>query len=298
MTILNRPSDGLYNVLISIYKVLDKYGSKSKEELKSLLSPGEISDAQVTNTLNRWIQLGLFAEDKESVCIRDEYARNKNETLDDFISRFPFILRDLIFLKKNNDNFWNSSQSASADFSRGMSWLLAQDVYSFPTNSHDAVQKVEISQLIDPSTHVLQNNTRWNGLCHWATYLGFAWWGRDLVIDPTVALRENLPRVFGQTRVQAASKFLKSTANFLPVLDFGAYRQDVENALNPANWIKPPKFHLSTSLSRAIKRLEVSGDISLEYRSDAGEAYHFLRQNGEEWGRPFTHIAWNCKEGR
>ncbi len=298
MSILNIYSDGIYNVLISIYKVLDKYGTKTKDELKSLLSPGLISDRQVVNTLNRWIQLGLFAEDKECVCIQEEYTRDKDETLDAFISRFPFILRHLIFSKENNINFWDSAGLASADFTRGISWLLAQDVYTFSTSSHAVVQSVEISQLSDPSQRLLQNDTRWNGLCHWAIYLGFAWSGRNLIIDPTVALRESLPSVFQKSNVQAVSNFLKTLSQILPVLDFGAYRQDVENALNPASWLKPPKFHLSTSLSRAIKRLEVSGDISLEYRSDAGEAYHFLRQKGEEWGRPFTHIAWNCKEGR
>jgi hypothetical protein len=179
-----------------------------------------------------------------------------------------------------------------------MAWLLAQDVYSFATNSHDAVQKVEISQLADPGQRVLQNNTRWNGLCHWATYLGFAWWGTNLVIDPTVAVRESLPQVFPEVKTLTASTFLESLAGVLAVLDFGAYRREVENILDSANWRRPTKFFLSTSLSRAIKRLEMSGEFTLEYRADAGEAYRFLGQNGSEWGRSFTHVTWNSAEGR
>lgn len=297
MAILNRPSDGLFNVLIAIYKALAQYGPLPKSDLKSLVGPGEVGDSMVGKTMTRWSQLGLFRDDGSTVSIEAEYAPTEGEDLDEAVMRLPLTLRSLIFKKENNANFWDSANSASADFTRGMAWFLAQDVYSFATNSHGAVEKVESMQLADATKRVLQNDTRWKGLCHWATYLGFAWGGANLVIDPTVAVRESLPQVFPGVNTIMASAFLESLAGVLPVLDFGAYRQEVENALDPSNWSKPPKFFLSTSLSRAVKRLELSGEITLEYRSDAGEAYRFLRQHGAEWGRAFTHITWNHMEG-
>ena len=298
MSILNRPSDGLYNVLIAIYKVLAEYGPLSKGDIKSLVVPGEVDDSMVGKTMTRWIQLGFFREDGSAVSISAGYAPKEGEGLDEAVVRLPIALRSLIFKKENNANFWDSAASASADFTRGMAWLLAQDVYSFATTSHDTVQKAEFVQLADASQQVLQNNTRWNGLCHWATYLGFAWDGATMVVDPTVAVRESLPQVFPGVRTLLASNFLETLAQILPVLDFGAYRQEVESALDPSTWSRPPKFFLSSSLSRAIKRLEQSGDLTLKYRSDTGEAYHLMRQQGSEWGRAFTHVSWNRAEGR
>jgi hypothetical protein len=298
MSILNRPSDGLFNVLIVIYKVLALYGPLSKEEVKSLVAPGDISDSQVNNTMNRWTQLGLFCNEGSAVSIEAVCAPQEGEGLDEAVRRLPATLRSLVFRKENNSNFWDSERSASADFSRGISWLLAQDVYSLATDNHPTIQDVEKVQLADPSQRVLQNDTRWHGLCHWATYLGFAWNAATAVIDPTVAVRESLPQVFPGGRTLIATSFLESLAHVLPVLDFGAYRQEVENALNPRNWRRPPKFFLSTSLSRALKRLELSGDLTLEHRADAGESYRLMRQQSTEWGRPFTHVTWNRGEGK
>jgi hypothetical protein len=296
MSILNRPSDGLFNVLIAIYKALAKFGPLLKNDVKSLVGPGEVGDSMVGKTMTRWSQLGLFREDGSTVSIETEYAPKEGEDLENAVTRLPITLRSLIFKQENNANFWDSVNSASADFTRGMAWLLAQDVYSFGTNSHGAVEKVESMQLADATKRVLQNDTRWQGLCHWANYLGFAWGGTNLVIDPTKAVRESLPQVFPGAKTIMASAFLKSLAGVLPVLDFGTYRQEVENVLDPGNWSKPPKFFLSTSLSRAVKRLELSGELTLEYRSDAGEAYRFLRQHEAEWGRAFTHVSWNHTE--
>lgn len=298
MAILNRPSDGLFNVLIAIYKVLAHYGPLSKEDVKTLVAPGDVTDSQVNNTMNRWTQLGLFCGDGATVSIEAEFAPGEGEELDEAVRRLPATLRTLVFRQENNANFWDSERSASADFSRGISWLLAQDVYSFATNSHTTVQKVEEMQLADPSQRILQNDTRWQGLCHWATYLGFAWNAATLVVDPSVAVRESLPQVFISCRTLIASSFFESLAHVLPVLDYGVYRQEVETALNPRNWRRPPKFLLSTSLSRGLKRLELSGEITLEHLSDTGEAYRLTRQQGTEWGRSFTHVTWNHREGK
>lgn len=298
MAILNRPSDGLFNVLIAIYKVLAHYGPLSKEDVKSLVAPGDVTDAQVNNTLNRWTQLGLFRSDGAVVSVDGEFAPREGERLDEAVRRLPITLRALIFRQGNNSNFWDSERSASADFSRGISWLLAQDVYSLATNRHKTIEDVEKVQMADPSQWILQNDTRWQGLCHWATYLGFAWDAATIVVDPTVAIRESLPQVFLGTRTLIASSFLETLAYVLPVLDYGAYRQEVENSLNPRNWRRPPRFYLSTSLSRALKRLELSGEIILERRADAGEAYRLMRQQGNEWGPAFTHVTWNCGEGK
>lgn len=296
MSILNRPSDGLFNVLINLYKVLAEYGPLSREEIRCLTTPGNVDSQQVSQTLNRWTQLGLFYENKDKFLIAKECAPGKGQNLSDAVSQLPGQFRTLIFMKKNNEDFW--STTASADFTRGISWLLSQDVYSFNTKNYKEVEYAEISQVTDHTKRVLQNDTRWAGLSQWAIYLGFAWDGNPLVIDPSVAIRESLPSVFSAAQKLKASSFFKSLAECLPVIDFGEYRKNLESVLDLQKWRKPPKMMLSTSLSRGLKRLELSGDIKFDYLADSGEAYRFMRQNDEEWGSAFNHVVWLKSEVR
>jgi len=296
MSILNRPSDGLFNVLIILYKILAEYGPLSREDIRCLTTPGNVDSQQVSQTLTRWTQLGLFYENKDKFSIAKECAPGKGQNLSDAVSLLPGQLRTLIFTKKNNEDFW--STTASADFTRGISWLLSQDVYSFNTKNYKEVEHAEISQVTDHTKRVLQNDTRWSGLSQWAIYLGFAWDGNPLVIDPSVAIRESLPSVFSVAQKLKASSFFKSLAECLPVVDFGEYRKNLESVLDLQKWRKPPNMMLSTSLSRGLKRLELSGDIKFDYLADSGEAYRFMRQNDEEWGSAFNHVVWQKSEVR
>jgi hypothetical protein len=124
-----------------------------------------------------------------------------------------------------------------------------------------------------------QNDTRWNGLRKWAPFLGFGrvgnTQGSPLIIDPTDALRNALPIIFGNRLTLSADEFLFATAEAVPVLDHGIYRKMVEGKLRenegPDGWLSPPQGQLSTSLSRALLRLISDGTLKVENRSDAPE---------------------------
>jgi len=292
MTILNRPSDGLFNILIVIYKTLALKGGQSRERLESVCAPGEISKEKIGQTLNRWTQLGLFEDQDGKFSIVTEFKLPPKKISEEIGVKLPLFLRKLVFSETNNENFWDSAGSLSADFTRGIAWLLAQDIYSFPTMNHDDVQEIENQQFTDTNRRMLQNDTRWSGLKEWAIYLGFGWDGKHFVIDPTAAIQESLPIVFGNKKSLTVGAFLDSLAKELPVVDFGKYRLEVEKFLNIQRWSCPPKFHISSSLSRAIKRLEVSGLLRLDYQSDAGEAYRLIGQGGNDWGS-LTHVVFN-----
>ncbi len=120
-------------------------------------------------------------------------------------------------------------------------------------------------------TTIVQNDTRWNGLRAWMPYLGFARVTSRWDIDPTDALRDTLPEVFGSASRLIAAEFLERAASTLPVLDGGKYRQNVESVLKESSWPKPEPGSLSTSLSRALLRLEREGTIKLEQLSDTGK---------------------------
>jgi hypothetical protein len=137
---------------------------------------------------------------------------------------------------------------------------------------------------------IVQNDTRWVGLRAWMPYLGFAREGARWDVDPTDALRDALPAIFGSAKMLLATEFLDRAGKELPVLDGGKYRKMVEDVLNDATWPKPPVGRVSTSLSRALLRLEREGRVKLEQRSDTGEGLALTRRQNQTW-RDFSHIS-------
>lgn len=288
MSILNRTNDGLFNVLIVLYIIVHKTTTIEKERLLDRCVPGSLDRKMANQTLNRWQQLGLFKIDEDqNVSIAKDY----NLPSKDVQSYLPSMLRTIVLDARNNENFWDSEKSLSADFTRGLSWLLAQDIYKFDTQNHATVQSAEFEQIRDANKRVVQNDTRWAGLREWMVYLGFGWEADNLVIDPTIAVQDQLAKVFSDSIVLAINDFLARLSVQLPVVDTGKYRQMIEAELDTSVWHKADEKFISTSLSRAIKRLEFAGKVRLEKKADAEIAYYLSQRSGLTWGDPVTHIA-------
>jgi hypothetical protein len=173
--------------------------------------------------------------------------------------------------------------------SRGLSWILSQNVYAVDTSSHAKIQPLENGQISDLSKRIFQNDTRWNGLRTWMVYLGFGRPGAQVTIDPTDALRDVLTEIFAGQSTLLAADFVSNAAGILPVLDGGRYRKQMEEILNRAVWQAPPEGRLSTSLSRALQRLEHEGLIAVEARSDTAGGI-VLQGTGPQPWRELTHI--------
>lgn len=292
MSILNQASDGLFNVLIVLVRALARFGSKDREDL--ILACGGAAEAfdtsQLTRTLNRWSELGLFGEDEGAIIIAEPYRSMLGKNADDAEARLPKVARTVALLPANNSRFWESEEAKSADLSRGVAWMLAQDVYKLDVNS-DRLAELEGRQLIDSgSQKIAQNNTRWNGLKAWMLYLGFARDGMQWVVDPTPALREALTDIFGSSRELSGPAFLERAASVLPVLDGGAYRIQVEGALKESAWPRLRAGLVSSSLSRAVQRLDREGFITLSNRSDTEGVVSLTGFSGRMW-RDVSHIG-------
>lgn len=289
MTILNQPNDGLFNILIVIYKLLLEE-PKNIEQIKKICTPGIVNPEKIGTTINSWKQLGLIIEDEDKLTIAQPYRLSGKLYSEEIEYQLPKILCKVVFSKENNKNLWDSRNCLSADFTRGLAWLLAQDVHKFNTQNHPQVQNQEFHQITEEH-RMLQNDVRWTGLRVWSLYLGFAWESGVFVIDPTVAIRNILPDIFQDTKSLSAFEFIQQLKYFLPVLDFGEYRVEVEAVLNTAHWSKPPEGYLSTSLSRALKRLDHSRNIELQIKSDAQHEYYLLGSSGKAIAK-FTHVIW------
>lgn len=300
MTVLNIASDGYFNVLIVLYRAIDTFGAMEKDRLLTLCSAGPDSDTtRLRQTLTRWTQLGLFIDQEGQIDLSSEIKKTKptkGNKASSETTLLPHHVRRKVFQAENNEGFWDSERTLCADLTRGLAFLLAQDIYSVDIGSHVAIQQIEKLQVRDEDRRILQNDVRWNGLQSWGRYLGFLWQGNRRFIDPTRALREDLSLVFSDTEILSATDFMSRVADVLPVLDGGRYRIEVESVLDPASWKKPTREDLlSTSLSRALWRLTQNGDLFFETRADAGDGRTLQRSEGQDWIR-FTHVRFTRGE--
>lgn len=109
MSILNRPSDGLFNVLIVLIRCSITFGVMPRAKLLDLCAPKTLGDGKqdmAAKTLNRWTQLGLFETPKDDhVRIVDEYRSFlKKESVPN--SAIATVVRQGIFAKEKVDMVW------------------------------------------------------------------------------------------------------------------------------------------------------------------------------------------------
>jgi hypothetical protein len=304
MSLLNRPSSGMHGLLTVIFKLLLREKQMERTRLEALCGPESlVTTNQVSNTLNKWLALGLFAErpGKEIALHSDVRADEKN------LGMLPGLARRLVMRPENNAELWANDNVRAADFTRGVTWLLAQDVYAaelagWKGSTQDLLThqlpRQPASEEDEKDLQFVTNNERWAPLKAWGTWLGFGWnsvhkpggW----CIDPTAAVREQLPTILGKQKVLEAPDLIAALAETLPVLDGGTYRLAVEGKLRerigPQAWVAPPNGQLSTSLSRALLRLIDDGTLRTENRADAPRRVN-LTGRGQTIIRTISHFT-------
>ncbi len=295
MTILNNENDGLYSELIVLFRAVAHSKKIKFDELIYLCSPisERVSGSKrLKNTLRSWEQLGLFIRDEENIQINLELFRQKKETADILTEKLPGVARRLLLKAENCLPLWNDDldsdtekgNGTSADFVRGLSWVLTQEIYNFPKVWEGQVEKIALDQLLS-GRKIFSSGFRFNAFRHWARFLGFAAGeSREFQIDPTTAIRDSLLEIFGNETEISGERFLSSLSKQLPVLDFGRDRQEVEASLNHSSWRAPAAGHLSMSLSFALKRLDANNTLRLKGRADTGSSFRLTGQNFRTWG--------------
>lgn len=258
-------SDGMPNVLLAIYRYLVAERSAPRQKIVQVCAPSIVCrQDRASSTLNTWLKLGLFTDGEGVIRLAPDAPRDE--------SRLRTWLRSLIFRAENNEPFWGSEGVRSADFTRGLAWCLALDPFRLHGHGFKDVDALELDSL-PREVEVFRNDTRWNGFKAWALFLGFAWQARypkkyTLVVDPTPAIRDVLPTVFGASTELTQKDFLDRVRQPLPILDGGTYRLLVEEELRPGHWPQPQPDELSISLSLALRRLHVEGIIDFKDRAD------------------------------
>jgi hypothetical protein len=298
MTILNNTSDGLHPELIVLFRAVAHLGKVEAEELIRICFPGSVSEASASaiarlrGALSRWTELGLFVETEGHIHLDSRYVKGKKESLEDFTNKLPSFCRGLVLEENNALPLWGESAAVAADFVRGIAWLLAQNIYGFPTTWTGGAESIENEQIVG-DRKIVQNDTRWTNIRFWARYFGFASGDSgSFMIDPTSAIRDELPLIFGTQKELSAKDFLRALSIRLPVLDYGVYRKEVENSLSITTWRKPTEGHLSMSLSLALRRLDLNTTIKLAGKADTGSSFRLTGRNYRTWVG-FESVIWD-----
>lgn len=274
MGILNRTNDGLHSVLVVLARALQYYGPLERERLEQRVAPPTVTDGkQVRQTLNRWLDLGLFLADGERIELHPDCAGMDLSSIGG-LRRLGSLLRRLLLEPANNQDLLEAEPGKGADFTHALCWALAQDPFALCKGGwHKVVNPMQLGQYMR-EPRAFGNDTRWPGFEAWAAVIGFGWTSRvpqsnTFMIDPTQAVEDALPMLFGGREELTQENFLAGLADLLPVVDRGDYRRQVEARLG-GNWRRVEGHEVSPSLSVALQRLEAAGRLRLDLRSDAG----------------------------
>ena len=289
MSLLNLASDGLPNILVTLAATLQRARkSLTRADLLARVAPEGVANEDgkmARQTLNRWLELGLFVESNDSVRLAQplESAVNDEAAL---LGAVREAARRCALSEGNNPDLWAHREAKAADLTRSLAWLLAQDVYRF---SFSDIEALEAAQIADTNSRLMRNDTRQNGLKYWSHFLGFVREPGGGEIDPTCAIRESLARCITGGEGMPATDFIRNLADELPVLDGGRWRLAVEDRLERHALPTLADGQLSTALSRAMLQFNMEGLLIFENRADVGRS---IVLTGRDGVRPDYRYSW------
>ena len=276
MSLLNRPNHGFPSCLVVIYRLLISKGQLTSEQISTLCDPPTLKDksqGSVRKTVNTWCKLGLFHKTENEVTIAAEIPESERS-----LENLSNLVRDVVLSEENNPvgQFFDSDGVQSLDFVRLLAWSLAQDIWVVQQAGFNGVFDLLKQQLPDIPP-LCSQSIPWDGFKSWARFMGFAWSPSHppgtIEPDPTLAIRETLPRILTPKETLEARAFLDRIAEAIPVLDGGRYRRIIEGELAKNSgehaWRKLREDQVSTALSRALLRMQEEEIVTLESRDDS-----------------------------
>lgn len=290
MSLLNIYNDGLPSILVVLHATVLRAGKPLTEtELLEAVAPAVLIEDEgrmARNTLNRWVELGLFGREEGLISVKDRLPSRSLSTLE----VLPFTRRMACrqaLAEENNLDLWASEGARSADLTRSLAWMLAQDVYRA---SFDQFEVQESQQIRDSERLLMRNSTRRSGLQFWAPFLGFS---RHpfAAIDPTVAVRDALNEVLAPGAGMPATQFIERLNTVLPVLDGGRWQREVLEYVDHAALPLRQPGQISTALSRALLNLWSSGELHPQQKADLGTSITLTGANGARGDLSFQWIV-------
>lgn len=286
MSILNRPSDGSAPILLVLWRAVRSLRPMSKDELLARCAPPSIGDEQARKTLTRWTQLGLFEERESKIALAPPFDGIDPDGDIEFWE-FRHEVRRLLMRPEANVDFLEPEPSHAADFTFVCAWLLSSDVYAGHFENLATIQayeEAEVKTIGDGrAKFALQNDTRWSGFRDWAAFTGFGWNATPFQLDPTEAVEFELRNLVNKRKEVPIDTVVAHLSECIPVLDGGHWAVRARERAK-SGWREIKGHEISPASSRALLRLEASGRIKLDDRSDAdrrmllGRAFSGIRR--------------------
>lgn len=294
MSIINNAHGGSqYAVLVAFYQVLKASPKNTlpREKLMALCAPETLQTGDSQNArgkapqeLKAWLELGILSEepvgDTTEISLNSNYFSAKNMPLRQAVRR-------CLQAAENNRDLSLRDERA-VDLTLLAALLLALDIYQNAEitsgNLEVLVNKFMVDFRINSNeVAVVPGYLSWLGYAQQIT--------RDsYTIDPTDAIREELPFLMQPGEQLSIVEALQRLNRALPVLDGGSYRQQVEERISLHGWQSLSADRISTSLSRALLRLQLSGVINMKAESDASSAMQLTGRSGSVL-RTVTHLT-------
>ena len=275
MSIINSAHAGSQiNLLCIIFRVVKRNSNKyNLDEIIELCRPDNLPQSdnaknRFKSNLNFWIkeEHKLFHFDKNEK-IELAIDLNDKSLLPDNIAR---IVHKVIYKEVLDDVF--SKNSDIKDLFIGLSAILASDENNtFLIGHNNFIENTVIDTFFSnylPEENIPNNESK-KGLVQYGHFLGyFECIDKKYIADPTRAIRHFLPSIFHVDQSLSIKEFLASLAETIPVIDGGKYREQVISVMKKKSWESNGHDIVSSTLSLAIKRLELNGDIRLIEKAD------------------------------
>ena len=295
MALLNPPElrASMMSVIV-LYLASCRGQSDERTRIVNAISPPSFSDSprkhqlDAVRNLTSTVEIGLATRNGDRVRLSPEGTKAARKGT----AAIAKLIRRRVLSEDLNKAPWGSQEGAR-DLTNALAWFLTLSPVEAPArmegdpNSVRALQEADFGKRFgdddDASGWPISNSTRWNAFQRWACSLGFAWRSPSgrLVPDPTPAVRDSIPAIFERTITLDSRSFIVALGAQLPVLEYGPYRQFVED-----NWRRSsgPSPVLTTSTTDALRRLESSGQLEFKDRADAP-------RTSRADGSTFSHVS-------
>ncbi|ANI32652.1 hypothetical protein AA098_03695 [Pseudomonas sp. JY-Q] len=278
MSMVNNANPGSSLILLNLIDrvLVRKEKPVARAELVETLRPDFLPESETgakrfESNLDFWLEEGLWVQNSEDMILLPLQSGDQ---------RLPSRVLELII-----KNTVNEPDSAILDgvrcepFIRAMTCLLAQRSYTFMGG--DVLSTANAAEAIN--SHLpgrgLNESNELSTFVSYGDFLGFLEpFGKGYVVDPTLAIKPYLERIFEGKRVLSVRVFIERLGNYLPLLDGGRYRRLLEPYME--DWQPDASHEISAALSHALVRMESLFLLRLEKSSDDSSSMSLLLPNG------------------
>jgi hypothetical protein len=270
MAIINNAHPGSeISLLCQIYRVLLRNDRKlTLTDIGDLCRPenlpiNENQRGKFHENLRFWMGEAhqLWVEDDESRLTLTRVAES------DQPRAIAIVTNEALYESITDDIFAGENYQTEKLF-KGLGCLLASDRFSLESGRRMSNTELD-TFFAENLPESIPNNSEKPGLRSYGLFLGYLETdSKGEYVDPTRAIAGVLDKVFSSADELPIREFLERLAKLLPVLDGGAYREQVESRMVGPLSADPSSSKISRGLSLSIERLKFAHVLSYSGQSD------------------------------